>query len=111
MNMSQELKSNWLPKARARYEQRNREGKSRMLDARGIDESFLDDIEADLLVMDQLKHINIQRKLVASEQGVPGRGFSSPGLIHRQLLRSATTSIYNQSNARREKRFKGDEKS
>src|SRR5690242_19744914 len=32
MNMSQELKSNWLPKARARYERRNREGKSRMLD-------------------------------------------------------------------------------
>ena len=32
MNMSQELKSQWLPKAQARYARRNREGKSRMLD-------------------------------------------------------------------------------
>ena len=32
MNMSQELKSEWLPKARMRYARRNREGKSRMLD-------------------------------------------------------------------------------
>jgi hypothetical protein len=32
MNMSQELKSEWLPKVRARYERRSREGKSRMLD-------------------------------------------------------------------------------
>jgi len=32
MNMSQELKETWLPKLRARYERRNREGKSRMLD-------------------------------------------------------------------------------
>lgn len=31
MNMSQELKSEWLPKAQARYARRNREGKSRML--------------------------------------------------------------------------------
>ena len=31
MNMSQELKENWLPKVRARYAQRNREGKSRLL--------------------------------------------------------------------------------
>jgi hypothetical protein len=29
--MSQELKENWLPKVRARYEQRSREGKTRML--------------------------------------------------------------------------------
>src|SRR5260221_13299450 len=32
MNMSQELKSQWLPKAQVRYSRRNREGKSRMLD-------------------------------------------------------------------------------
>ena len=32
MNMSQELKRQWLPKAQARYARRNREGKSRMLD-------------------------------------------------------------------------------
>jgi len=32
MNMSKELKSDWLPKLRARYQRRNREGKSRMLD-------------------------------------------------------------------------------
>jgi len=32
MNMSQELKSEWLPKLQARYLRRNREGKSRMLD-------------------------------------------------------------------------------
>lgn len=32
MNMSQELKREWLPKLQARYAQRNREGKSRMLD-------------------------------------------------------------------------------
>ena len=32
MNMSQELKNEWLPKARARYARRNRDGKSRMLD-------------------------------------------------------------------------------
>jgi hypothetical protein len=32
MNMSQELKSQWLPKAQTRYARRNREGKSRMLD-------------------------------------------------------------------------------
>jgi len=32
MNMSQELKSEWLPKAQARYARRNREGKSGMLD-------------------------------------------------------------------------------
>jgi hypothetical protein len=32
MNMSQELKMEWLPKLRARYQNRNREGKSRMLD-------------------------------------------------------------------------------
>jgi len=31
MYMSQELKENWLPKVRARYAQRSREGKSRML--------------------------------------------------------------------------------
>jgi hypothetical protein len=32
MNMSQELKKEWLPKLQARYSRRNREGKSRMLD-------------------------------------------------------------------------------
>ena len=32
MNMSQELKSEWLPKLQARYLRRNREGKSRILD-------------------------------------------------------------------------------
>lgn len=32
MNMSQELKREWLPKLQARYLRRNREGKSRMLD-------------------------------------------------------------------------------
>jgi len=32
MNMSQELKMDWLPKLRMRYRNRNREGKSRMLD-------------------------------------------------------------------------------
>ena len=32
MNMSQELKSQRLPKAQARYARRNREGESRMLD-------------------------------------------------------------------------------
>ena len=32
MNMSQELKMDWLPKLRTRYQNRNREGKSRMLD-------------------------------------------------------------------------------
>ena len=30
--MSQELKMEWLPKLRVRYQSRNREGKSRMLD-------------------------------------------------------------------------------
>src|SRR5688572_16441224 len=32
MNMSKELKKDWLPKLQARYQRRNREGKSRMLD-------------------------------------------------------------------------------
>src|SRR5258706_5909031 len=32
MNMSQELKENWLPKLQVRYARRDREGKSRMLD-------------------------------------------------------------------------------
>jgi hypothetical protein len=32
MNMSQELKENWLPKQQARYARRDREGKTRMLD-------------------------------------------------------------------------------
>ncbi len=32
MNMSQALKTNWLPKQQARYARRDREGKSRMLD-------------------------------------------------------------------------------
>src|SRR2546422_7367299 len=32
MNMSKELKKEWLPKLQARYARRNREGKSRMLD-------------------------------------------------------------------------------
>jgi len=32
MNMSKELKRDWLPKLQARYGRRNREGKSRMLD-------------------------------------------------------------------------------
>src|SRR5580700_6687630 len=32
MNMSKELKADWLPKLRARYARRNREGKGRMLD-------------------------------------------------------------------------------
>src|SRR6185437_1432143 len=32
MNMSQELKKDWLPKLQERYLRRNREGKSRMLD-------------------------------------------------------------------------------
>src|SRR5512143_4088483 len=32
MNMSKELRREWLPKLQARYRQRNREGKSRMLD-------------------------------------------------------------------------------
>src|SRR5436190_17814148 len=32
MNMSKELKKDWLPKLQARYWRRNREGKSQMLD-------------------------------------------------------------------------------
>jgi len=32
MNMSKELKKDWLPKLQERYGRRNREGKSRMLD-------------------------------------------------------------------------------
>jgi hypothetical protein len=32
MNMSKELKSDWLPKLQTRYARRSREGKSRMLD-------------------------------------------------------------------------------
>ena len=32
MRMSQKLKKEWVPKLQARYERRNREGKSRMLD-------------------------------------------------------------------------------
>src|SRR5487761_2140941 len=32
MNMSKELKKDWLPKLQLRYARRNREGKSRMLD-------------------------------------------------------------------------------
>src|ERR1035441_9444500 len=32
MNMSKELKKDWLPKLQVRYSRRNREGKSRMLD-------------------------------------------------------------------------------
>ena len=32
MNMSKELKREWLPKLQERYGRRNREGKSRMLD-------------------------------------------------------------------------------
>src|ERR1039457_1317485 len=32
MNMSRELKMDWLPKLQERYTRRNREGKSRMLD-------------------------------------------------------------------------------
>jgi len=32
MNMSKELKVDWLPKLQARYARRNREGKGRMLD-------------------------------------------------------------------------------
>jgi hypothetical protein len=32
MHMSQEVKENWLPKVRARYEKRGREGKTQMLD-------------------------------------------------------------------------------
>ena len=31
MRMSQEVKEDWLPKVRARYEKRGREGKTRML--------------------------------------------------------------------------------
>ena len=33
MNMSNALKKDWLPKLPMRYARRNREGKSRMLDA------------------------------------------------------------------------------
>ena len=32
MNMSKELKKEWLPKLQVRYARRSREGKSRMLD-------------------------------------------------------------------------------
>jgi hypothetical protein len=32
MHMSQEVKENWLPKVRTRYEKRGREGKTRLLD-------------------------------------------------------------------------------
>ncbi len=32
MNMSKEMKEDWLPRIQARYQKRNREGKSRMLD-------------------------------------------------------------------------------
>jgi hypothetical protein len=32
MNMSTELKEDWLPKLQGRYARRSREGKSRMLD-------------------------------------------------------------------------------
>src|SRR5271157_4448736 len=32
MNMSKELKKDWLPKLQVRYSRRNRDGKSRMLD-------------------------------------------------------------------------------
>ena len=54
---------------------------------RGADERLLDDVQAGLLVVDQFKHIHIQRQLVATEEKVPGRLVSGPGLRHGQLFR------------------------
>jgi len=40
MNMSKELKKDWLPKLQLRYSRRNREGKSRMLDELCLDYEY-----------------------------------------------------------------------
>ena len=51
-----------------------------------VDERFLDDIQAGLLVVNQLKYKDIQRQLVAAEERVPGLRVSLPGLRHEQLF-------------------------
>ena len=40
MHMSQEMKENWLPKVRSRYEKRSREGKGRMIDELCEDQGY-----------------------------------------------------------------------
>ena len=52
----------------------------------GIDKGLLHNVETGLLVMDQLKSIDIQGQLIAPEQSVPRLRLSGPGLRHGQLF-------------------------
>jgi transcriptional regulator with XRE-family HTH domain len=52
----------------------------------GGDERILDDVEACLFVMDQLKDINIKGQLVAAKERVPGVRISLAGLLNWQLF-------------------------
>ena len=63
---------------------------------RGIDESFLHEIEARLFIVDHFKHIHIERHLIADEQGIPGLRVSGPGLGYGQLFHMSTISIFPQ---------------
>src|ERR1035441_6477739 len=51
----------------------------------GVDEALLDDIQARLLLMDQLVNIGVKRQPIACEQRLPGRRFSGPGFAYWQL--------------------------
>ena len=52
----------------------------------GIDKRLLHNVETGLLVMDQLKNIDMQGQLIAPEQSVPRLRLSGPGLQHGQLF-------------------------
>jgi hypothetical protein len=51
-----------------------------------VDEGFLNDIQARLLIVKQFKDITVKRQLVAFEQGVPRLGIATSGCGHRQLF-------------------------
>jgi hypothetical protein len=54
--------------------------------ADGGDEGFLNDVEARLLIMNQLKNIDIHWQLIALEKAIPSRLFAGPGPRHGQLF-------------------------
>src|SRR5262245_27678771 len=52
----------------------------------GVDKRLLHNVEARLLVMDQLENIDIQGQLIAPKENVPRLRLAGPGLLHWQMF-------------------------
>ena len=72
----------------------------------GGDHRFLDDVERGLLVAHHLHDVGKKRQAVALEQGRPSVGVTGFGLLTGNRSCSGTAAIYEQMNAKGEKRFK-----